>query len=280
MNLISLFESTKIDYNKYVLLCKDVCRQPFFDISVIIPVRGRIEFYDTIVDALKLSAENSGLSIAITYVEHSFTPIYFYLNKASYIHIPATETQEFNKCLCFNIGFLYGPKADKYLFHDSDLLCSDTFFSSIYDFNGIDAVQAFKNKRVLYASEYLTDIIIKKEQPYNKLDENHPNIQVGTPGAPGGSLLVSRYLFELVGGYDPEFFSGYSVEDQFFHDKISLFDTVSSLDNENLVHLNHGSSHAVSKQADFDIYNYWKGLNDIWKFDLMKAKSDHLKKFL
>ncbi len=43
-----------------------------------------------------------------------------------------------------------------------------------------------------------------------------------------------------MGGYDPELFEGHNVEDQFFFDKLSLFEQVRTLENVELLHLHHG----------------------------------------
>jgi hypothetical protein len=281
MNLTEIFNANKIDYNKFGLFQKNCYLAEKYDISVIIPVRGRVHLQECVLNGLLASAAKSTLSIAITFVEQSLSPEFDKLETCSYIHIPCNDEEPFNKCLCMNIGFIYGPKANFYLFHDSDLLCSETFFSSIEaTFNkNFHAIQCFKKRRVIYASEYLTDIIIKEETPAGVLDENHPNVQIGTEGAPGGSLLVSRYFFILIGGYDPEYFTEYSIEDQFFHDKLSLLAEVFSLNSENLIHLFHHTL-GVTKQCDFDIYHEWKELTDHQKLYLIELKSNHLEKFL
>jgi hypothetical protein len=63
----------------------------------------------------------------------------------------------------------------------------------------------------------------------------------GQIGAPGGSILVDKLMFTEVGGFDNELFSGYSPEDRFFWNKLSLFTTVISASNPpiELFHMNH-----------------------------------------
>ena len=68
---------------------------------------------------------------------------------------------------------------------------------------------------------------------------------VGEPkrrGAPGGSILTSRNLFFEVGGYDPEIFSAYSPEDEFFWYKLSTYTTIRSCQNNEIFHMYHPST--------------------------------------
>jgi hypothetical protein len=279
MDLIELFNSRKIDYSKFNLFTKNVYLSESYDLTVIIPVRGRVHFQDSVLLHFHKAAAKAGKRVAVTFVEYSKVPEFDKRDDCSYIHIPCEETDEFNKCLCMNIGFLYGPKSSYYLFHDSDLICGENFFVSIFA-DLYPAMQCFKEKRVIYASEYLTEKIIKREEPVGILDENHPNVQVGDKGAPGGSILLSTDFFEFVGGYDPEYFSGYSVEDQFFYDKVSLLCRIKSLERENLIHLNHGTDHAVTKDSDFEIYHTWRDLSEDNKINLIRLKRNYLRQFL
>lgn len=251
MDLYKILEDNKTDYkalsanlhfkNKYDTAPEKV------DISIIVPVRGRLEFMDSVSNHLQEAIDDlrmNGIFVSLTYVEHSFISEYLGPIKTNFIWIPCAQESEFNKCLCFNMGFLHGPKADYYLFYDSDLVCKVDFLEHLI-LNLDEAVQTFKGRRVLYADSELTKKITHQGVMYDEfLNDKHPQISIGVPGAPGGSIMVSRDLFLKVGGYDSEMFYGYSIEDQFFFNKLMCFHTVKSLESVDLVHLYHGESHA------------------------------------
>jgi hypothetical protein len=66
-------------------------------------------------------------------------------------------------------------------------------------------------------------------------------LREGSPGAPGGSICLSRELFNKVGGFDPHFFWAYSIEDRFFWEKVEKFTKISTLESPkvDLYHLWH-----------------------------------------
>jgi hypothetical protein len=59
--------------------------------------------------------------------------------------------------------------------------------------------------------------------------------------AMGGSIMIKSALFERVGMYDPELFTGYAPEDQFLWHKLEVFTKVQSCDDpeNNIFHLHH-----------------------------------------
>jgi hypothetical protein len=58
----------------------------------------------------------------------------------------------------------------------------------------------------------------------------------------GGSLAISRYAFQEVGGYDPELFCGWSPEDWFILDKLNVLYGKSQRVNNSLLHVSHDFS--------------------------------------
>lgn len=292
MNLFSLFDQHKINYeaHKRDLYYKNISPQlfvsdssipAFYDISVIIPVRGRLDFQAPVYNHLKEAASKSNLNIAITFVEHAHLPEHLRSCQAGYIWVPCEKDSRFNKCLAFNIGFLYGPKAAYYLFFDGDLLCDNNFFKDLWNIAWNNPIQTFKGRRVVYADETLTKSFVSGGNIFNSIHVvSCLNITTGVPGAPGGSLFVSRDQFLQVGGYDAEFFTEYSIEDQFFFDKLSLFNSVKSLDTVELLHLYHGNSHAKTKDFDMNIFKTWRALSGEEKKRLVEMKSVHFKSFV
>ena len=102
------------------------------------------------------------------------------------------------------------------------------------------------------------------------------------PGASGGSILVSSELFFNVGGFDPELFTEYSVEDQFFFDKLCLKGCVGFCDYPaiELLHLSHENNNRITKMQDWDAFYSFKRLSEQAKTDYIEMKSLHLKSFL
>lgn len=283
MDLYKLHQDSKLDY-------KIISSELFFknkeenkvDISVIIPVRGRVQFQKPVLDHLFKSIQKPkgiGYTISVTYVEHSTLPTYLWKTPSGYIWIPCEENDRFNKCLCFNIGVLSGPKADYYLFHDSDLVCPENFFDEILN-NISQAMQVFKGKRVLYANENLTQKFLSGSIYDNTLNDKNPDITIGVPGAPGGSIFVERDLFFKVGGYDAEYFTGYSIEDQFFFNKLSFFTEVKSLNTVDVIHLNHGTSHAKTENAQMEILKTFNSFSHKDKEDFFRFRSGLFKELL
>lgn len=276
MDLYKLYQDNKIDtqsLSKELYFKNKV--EDKMDISVIIPVRGRLEFQEAVYSHLKKASEVSGINISITYIEHSHISEYLQPTRGSYIWVPCNKDSAFNKCLCFNIGALYGPMADYYLFYDADLICREDFFEQIIS-DLSDAIQTFKSRRVLYANESLTGKIKQGAMFDQYLNDKHPDISIGIPGAPGGSIFVSRDLFFKVGGYDAEFFYGYSIEDQFFYNKLECFQKVKSLDKVDLIHLNHPVIQVNTPDFQMDILRKWITMTEQERLDFVKFKSNTL----
>ncbi len=280
LDLYALYRENKINY-------KDIKESLYFknpttekvDISIIIPVRDRLEFVQPVYNHLLKAVEELSIlnyKLSITFVEHSPVALHLKDCPASYIWIPCPEDAKFNKCLCFNIGVLSGPDADYYMFYDGDLLCFNDFILKVAgDISSF--MQGFKNRRVVYADQVLTGKFLQGEFLDHTITAMHPNIRVGVPGAPGGCIITSKELFFHVGGYDAEFFHGYSVEDQLFFDKCSLFDPCKSLDNE-LIHLYHGEAHARTEDFHMQILKTFQGQHVDDKKTFIKFVSEEFNK--
>ncbi len=276
-DLLDIFSSNKINYEDLFkeLYFKNASKE-HFDISVIIPVRGRIEFIEPVYRHLVRAIKASPLKICVTYVEHSVLSEYLRPVPESYIWVPCNTDSKFNKCLCFNIGVLKGNDADNYLFFDSDLLVPEDFFLKIEE-NLCPAMQPFNGRRVLYANEKLSTKFLAGSFTDSSTLMNHPDITIGQAGAPGGAILVSKKVFYQVGGYDAEFFHGYSVEDQFFYNKVMLYDSFKSLSQVELIHLNHGGAHCKTEDFHMSLLHTFDGLGFEDRKAFVEVKSDYFK---
>lgn len=247
---LKLYSERRIDYSRL----KDICifklknEQPV-DVSVIIPVRSRANFNKVLTKHLKMAMEfYPNVTYSITFVEYSMNTEHMDIcdDDVNYINVPFGGY--FNKCMAFNVGAFFSNKAKYYLFHDLDIIMDKYFFSNIFknlENNKDIALQTFKLRRVLYCNEHLSEDVIKGIVPIEKLTNRYPGVtEPMNPEqmkAPGGSIFVSKTQFLNAGGYDPELFFGYSIEDQFFYDKLQLTGGIISCNNPaiELYHLHH-----------------------------------------
>ena len=274
------------DYNKIkednVVIIRDSLKI-IYDIHFIITVRDRIEFAKPMFKSFD-HARNMVplLNIAYTVVEHSVNPTHSHFckkNKINYMWIKAEQNDIFNKCLSYNMGVIFGPKSDLILFHDLDIVIQSDFFLKLeknIKANNATAIQCFTKRRVLYCDEEITNRLKKEEINVDNLSLDMPGISLPKMGgkvmlgAPGGSILTERNLFFEVGGYDPELWLGYSPEDQFFWDKLSLKTVVYSCDNPDIeiFHMYHPPSYLINPE----LTRYQEILQSRWKHHLKKEE--------
>ncbi len=290
MEIFKGFEEKKVDYAKVFSTCTCIIndKRPV-DVSIIVPVSGRTRFHEiltnTFLRAIAFNLENSIHAVSLTFVEHSEKSDHSDLLRSwcNHIHIPRTKDEPFNKCLAHNIGALYSNKANFYLFHDSDTLVPTDFFKKLFaNLKEFDALQSFTKRRLNYCDEELTRKLIGKEAFVDNLMLPHNHYHVGVPGASGGSMFVRKEMFFKVGGFCPEFFSDYSVEDQSFFDSISALGEIGFCDDPaiELFHLNHSDGHRVTKDCDWDAFNSFLALNLENRLCFIGERSRHLKNFV
>ena len=109
------------------------------DFLVLIPCRGRRNLLEATLK--RFNEENTNVNTAIFLIEHSESPEYKDLAKEhgiGWFYIPLLEDKkipqgQFNRALCFDIGFLYGYPAKYVLCHDNDLLIPVDFWKKLKD---------------------------------------------------------------------------------------------------------------------------------------------------
>ncbi len=228
-----LYEAHEINYSfdyQTNILFNDL------DLNIIIPVRNRDENLKCIVKSLLRNSHKK--KIAITIVEYDKISKYSDIEHVNYIFIPENKLY-FPKSLCQNIGAMM-IKSKYLLFHDADCVVTDTFLSTIEKCIDLEipAVQPYNKKRILNLDLETSKII---RMDINLLNSSLSGIITPGIGSTGGSLLVSRNLFYNVGGYDPELFWDYSIEDTFFWKKLGkviYLDDILIVDDE-IYHLHH-----------------------------------------
>lgn len=216
-----------------------------YHIVTIIPFRGRWKHLQKTIESLLVSSKNiSDTDIGIYIIENSKQPIFSgnsILNKKD-VHYRWLNSNGylFNKCICHNIGAAVS-NSDFLHFHDCDIPVPVNFYEELInklEQNG--AVQAFNGRKVNYIHEIPTKLYFDGAD-IDTIIKDPENYREGKPGAPGGSIAVSRDLFDKVGGFDSHFFWAYSIEDKFFWDKIEKYVMISTLDNPkiDLYHIWH-----------------------------------------
>lgn len=275
---------------------EQVILQPFeldkpYDILIVIPCKGRRSLLETTVKVLKTEIAKTTLEIAIIIVEHSEAPEFKEYSKTEdlgWIYIPmlgglGSPLGQFNRSLCFDIGFLYGPPRTYYMMHDNDLLVPDHFFDKVKTYldHGSVALQPYSDHFVWQTSkEFSEKLQADLSLFYAGLDET----VVCTPngfGGKGSSILVKSDLYVKVGGYDPHIFWGYAPEDQLFWTKLEYFTSIKTAENPripfiHLWHPNAGPSNPLLWKMEGFI-KLIKTLNSSELVAYIQKKSDHFK---
>lgn len=228
-SILSVYLGNKIDYTAVKEKCQfDIMDTRSVDVSVIIPVFGRENFTETLIDNLKSAMEfYPEKKYSITFVEHSTNGSHRDLcrNSVNYIWIKRDNNEFFNKCLSMNVGAIFSNEAKYYLFHDLDLLVKKEFFRDLFKnlkrAKSGSALQTFGGRRVVAMSGGITTKILEKKINIKDVTAGSDGAEYCPPGAPGGSIFVSKKGFFEVGGFDAELFHSYSPEDAFFYEKLS-----------------------------------------------------------
>jgi hypothetical protein len=261
-----------------------------YDINVLIPVRGRIEFAAPMYKSFLAAKNNSPLKIKYTVIEHSCNSDHYEfckLNKLNYIWIKCEPIDQFNKCLCFNMGAIYSNISKYIICHDLDCLMQSDFFIKLMqniNIKNCNAIQCFHSRRVIYCDEILTSYIINNEINIDSVNVYTPNTFLPeSNGAPGGSICVTRKLFFDVGGFDEHLFVGYSHEDAYFWEKIDTIDNMTTCNNPpiDLFHLHHVKS--VGTNIHYNsmnvIYDLFKNSDLNTKLQIIQTKRMHIKQY-
>ena len=249
MKLEEVIMNTKFRYSEVKENSKiQLYNEGDYDISFIVPIRGRIEFLPTLYDAFQKAAAKSKKKICFTVSEfdsESKHEEFCKANQINHIFIQCEKDELFNKCLAMNCATLWGHQADYWLFHDVDCIMQSDFFNNIFlnlERVKTNVAQTFVDRRVLYCNEELTQEIIKGNFDYDDLKLDHETVMLPKfVGAPGGSIIIHRELFEQVGMYDHVFFQANSPEDAMMWKKLEIFSEIALCEfpvNE-LFHLNH-----------------------------------------
>lgn len=243
--ILDEINANKVDYDSIIKSASiRINEPPGRYVSIIITARGRSNFIKPLVDSLRAAIKDRDISITI--VEHAHILEHekacFDLG-VNYVGIPCGATDQFAKSLSSNVGVFVNPKSKWLLMHDIDCLLQEDFFDLLelnLSNNKPIAIQPFYDNRVLYCNEDLTTEIISGRD-FNTLNEQSEGIDIYPGRARGGSVFLTRDMYFLIGGYDPELFHGYAPEDTFFWNKISMKTNILSANNPiiEIFHMHH-----------------------------------------
>ena len=250
-------------------------------LTIIIPVRGRVEFLTPLIVSLKKSICNYNRKVNIIVVEESKTSQHkeiCKINNVDYFFIES-DNFYFNKSLCNNSGAILYKNSEYFLFHDLDCLVKDDFIKNIFENiekKGVNCIQTFNRRRVLYYNEEQTEKIINGEIQINEIDDS--DLKIGDCCAPGGSILIKNSLFFEVGGYDPELFYGWSPEDLFFWDKIESMGSIGITDNpkNEIYHMYHKPQNLNKEQMvnSEEKLNLYESIKKEYLTEIIKIKKE------
>lgn len=284
--LLDNFIGNKSNVLERISRCRYKCTpRTYYDFLTVIPKYGRQKHLHNVMQSWKASVKNSENSHRLVVVEHSDHKEAYEMcseNDVDYVFLPK-DKDLFNKCLSMNIGsFIHDSK---YIhFHDVDLWIPNNFWSELKNnMHGREVTQSFTGKRVNYINEYFTNKIFEGQMTTEQAISQPNSFTQGRPGAPGGSLVIKRNLFNNIGGFDPYYFWAYSIEDQFFVDKVEMFTKFYGCNNPpiEMFHFWHPSNEKATplpiRNKGLKTRNYFIHLNLNDKKKLVKMFEEFLK---
>jgi len=259
-----------------------------YDINIIIGVRGRGKFLEPLIESFKKAIKfQQTRKIILTIVEHSYGVEHFKIIKKhkdiNYLWTKGNMLGMYSRSFVYNYGYKFSNKAKYYLLHDVDILVKENFFIELFEnFNeSMKCIQPYGKRRVLYMNKELTDRVISKQIDFNQFNEYSDCVSLPSIlGSKGGSFFITKELFEDVGGFDPEIFSGYAAEDQFFWEKVNTMVNIKYADNPPIDMFHMWHEHMLNTNPLlYEMENDWlmfKNMNKENKLELIKLKKELL----
>jgi len=227
-----------------------------FDLFTVIPFRNRYYHLEKTIESLLNSHKDEKFSLGILVVENSEISIASSITskfKNVYYRWLDSGNKLFNKCICHNIGG--GITRSKFLhFHDCDLIVPSDFYKELYNKVIVSCVvQGFALRRVNYIDRS-SSIKFFEGVLLEKIINNSKNYITGKKGASGGSIAISRSLFNQVGGFDSQLFWEFGPEDCFFWAKVEKIKPIVGLNNPSveLYHIWHPLNYGSNPFEVFD----------------------------
>lgn len=212
------------------------------DITTIVPAKDRPKQLRSTLLHLIASANSTDQKVAIVVVEISPSMEHLHVCRdlgVSYVWVHQLPDRKFNKCLAHNLGYCFTNSKILH-FHDSDIIMEPQFYELFkgYKMTEISVLHCLREKYVRYLTPEESDTIFEGKTIKELLVYANPPIPENKK-APGGSIAIGRFLFELIGGFDAHLFEGYSAEDQFFWDKVANIVLIPSMNDNDMFHIHH-----------------------------------------
>jgi hypothetical protein len=182
--------------------------------------------------------------------------------------IPHLPLGQFNKALAYDKAFLNGMPAQWYLFHDNDVLVPKKFWE-LLDANRERAntqfLQPYTHRSLLNLKQAVAEMFRENLSLADEPMDTSMYFPI-VPGAPGGSLYLSRERYLEAGGHDPQLCWGYGPEDALFYHKLELLEPIAFADSPpiEMIHLWHETA---------AIHNPFRAEMDYFVKVLFKEKS-------
>ncbi len=192
---------------------------------------------------------------------------------------PELPLGQFNKALCYDKAFIYGFPAQWYLFHDNDVLVPKDFWDRL-DQNcvrtGKQFIQPYTHRCLVNLKPNVAEVfrehlsLVDEPITEDMHFERHP-------GAPGGSLYLTRERYLEAGGHDPQYCWGYGPEDAMFYHKLSLLDDIAFADEPpiEMIHLWHppaAANNLFRHEMDIFVKQIFFNQTKEMKLDFMQHK--------
>lgn len=218
-----------------------------YEWNIIIPYLNRYDNLKCLIKNLKEKV-SPRLNVIITVVEISDGPTLQndYQNNFNYIWVGRHLTGNmFNKCLCGNLTYKLYQNVYKYkyiLWHDVDCVVQSNFVPAVLNkANENKCVQTFPNRYVLYTKEPLANKVRNGEVNIDSINLGSSGVDKPVSGAPGGSILIPKNIFEKMEYFNTNVFYNYSCEDANIMEKVKKYSSIDYVDQDNnfMIHLYH-----------------------------------------
>lgn len=246
-------------------------------INIVIGYRNRRDHLLTTIKYINSAIKETNIPINLFIIEQDDKPTIkdiCNINNINYAFLDIQKTSKYNqysRALVFNSAIKNIIEPEWWLFHDTDLIVPNNFFSILEEKikNCKTWIQPFAEKRVMFLSENDTKFI--QNNTILDINEFLPRVEKPLTGAPGGSTLVPHRLCMEVGGYDDELFYGYAPEDAIFWLKLECL--FGKYDHVNTCHLGNAlycdeiyqyhQYHAPSYNSN-PLLNYMNNIRNIY----------------
>jgi hypothetical protein len=252
-----------------------------YDLTFVIPIRNRKKMLETFIKYFKKLLIPKKININLIVIEQGKKSI----NKKTCIsenidYIFIKDEGGFNKCLCYNVGVLFGNTSNNYIFHDVDILMDNDFLINLYENLNVKStknIQTFNNS-LIDLSKGLSKQIINEDIKLANLKK------IKFRHGPGGSIHISKETFFSVGGFDDNLFKGWGYEDDFFWSKVDTVSKMNKVDSPIifLYHLYHkkfwgdNTNLTNNNKIIFDTWkNYFTTKDKLNSIDIFKKKFNY-----